>query len=160
MSLPTITAQNFSLYAIPASLFLAYVPHVIKHAIILRATGKHNNISPRTTLDALKGRVPAATLDMATRANAAHANGMEVFPAFATAIILAHVSSLPVSTINNCAGIFLAVRFLYNFVYIANTNRVTAAFRSTLWGIGIGSCFTLMFKAAAAVGLKSAALKL
>ncbi|KAJ3165853.1 hypothetical protein HDU88_003725 [Geranomyces variabilis] len=154
-----MSVENYSLYAVPAALILAYVPHVIKHAVVFRATGKWNNISPRTTIDSIKGRVPAATHDMAHRANAAHLNGLENFPTFAIAIIMGNITALPVETLNKCAGIFLAARFLYNFVYIANTNRVTAAFRSALWGIGVGSCFTLMFKAAA-LSLKAATLKI
>ncbi|KAJ3017171.1 hypothetical protein HKX48_003685 [Thoreauomyces humboldtii] len=143
---------NYSLYAVPGTLVLAYVPHLLKSSIVLKATGTLDNVNPRKQLEAARGRMTASSYDRAKRAEAAHANGMETFPVYAAALILGNLAHLPVDTLNTYAAIFLGTRFLYNFVYVMNTTRPVAALRSLLWGAGVGSAISLMFQAASATG--------
>ncbi|TPX53624.1 hypothetical protein PhCBS80983_g06248 [Powellomyces hirtus] len=138
---------NTSLYAIPAAYLLAFVPHVI-------------NVSPRTTMDAVKGRMPAAAYEMAKRADAAHQNGLESFSPFAIAMVVGNLSpTLSPTTLTLAATSYLAARALYTLVYIANTTPAVAALRSSVWGISVASWMVVLYKVAAGAVLAVPAAK-
>src|SRR5215831_5635490 len=66
------------------------------------------------------------------RALGAHQNGIEVFPFFAVAVLLAEFRGAPQNLINELAVLFLIVRIAYVLTYIGNRPRL----RSILWNIG------------------------
>jgi len=66
------------------------------------------------------------------RALGAHQNGIEAFPFFAAAVLLAEFRNAPQNLINELAVLFLIVRVAYVLTYIGNRPRL----RSILWNIG------------------------
>jgi len=75
-----------------------------------------------------------AFYDDAIRARAlgAHQNGIETFPFFAAAVLLAEFRNAPQNLINELAVLFLIVRIAYVLTYIGNRPTL----RSILWNIG------------------------
>jgi uncharacterized MAPEG superfamily protein len=75
-----------------------------------------------------------AFYDDAIRARAlgAHQNGIETFPFFAAAVLLAEFRNSPQNLINELAVLFLIVRIAYVLTYIGNRPTL----RSILWNIG------------------------
>ncbi len=67
-----------------------------------------------------------------SRALGAHQNGIEAFPFFAAAVLLAEFRLGPLRLIDELAVLFLIVRIAYVFTYIGNRPTL----RSILWSIG------------------------
>ena len=67
------------------------------------------------------------------RALGAHQNGIEAFPFFAVAVLLADFRAAPQNLINELAILFLIVRTAYVLTYIGNRPRL----RSILWNLGM-----------------------
>ncbi|RMQ46611.1 hypothetical protein ALQ04_04389 [Pseudomonas cichorii] len=86
-----------------------------------------NNHDPRGFLDKLEG--------FPKRAHAAQLNGYEITPAFAAAVIIAHVAgNAQLVTIDVLAVLFVTSRLLYIIFYMADL----AIMRSIVWLIGLG----------------------
>ena len=66
------------------------------------------------------------------RALAAHQNGIEAFPFFAVAVLLAEFRGGPQRLVNELAVLFLIVRIAYIFTYLGNRPTL----RSILWALG------------------------
>jgi uncharacterized MAPEG superfamily protein len=66
------------------------------------------------------------------RALGAHQNGIEAFPFFAAAVLLAEFRGAPQNLINELAVLFVIVRMAYVLTYVGNRPRL----RSILWTIG------------------------
>ncbi|WP_375413988.1 MAPEG family protein [uncultured Bradyrhizobium sp.] len=66
------------------------------------------------------------------RALGAHQNGIEAFPFFAVAVLLAEFRGSPQNLVNELAVLFLIVRIAYVFTYLGDRPTL----RSILWGIG------------------------
>jgi uncharacterized MAPEG superfamily protein len=85
------------------------------------------------TFDNAKPRDPAFYEDpLRARALGAHQNGIESFPFFAAAVLLAEYRGAPQNLTNELAVLFLIVRLAYVLTYIGNRPRL----RSILWNIG------------------------
>jgi len=83
--------------------------------------------------DNSKPRDPAFYEDpIAARALGAHQNGIEAFPFFAVAVLLAEFRAAPQNLINELAVLFLIVRIAYVLTYVGNRPRL----RSILWSVG------------------------
>ncbi len=67
-----------------------------------------------------------------SRALGAHQNGIEAFPFFAVAVLLAEFRAAPQNLINELAILFLIVRIAYVLTYIGNRPSL----RSILWSVG------------------------
>jgi uncharacterized MAPEG superfamily protein len=67
-----------------------------------------------------------------SRALGAHQNGIETFPFFAAAVLLAEFRGAPQNLINELAVLFVIVRVAYVLTYIGNRPTL----RSILWNIG------------------------
>ena len=67
-----------------------------------------------------------------TRALGAHQNGIEAFPFFAIAVLLAEFRGGPQRFVNELAMLFLIVRIAYVFTYLGNRPTL----RSILWAVG------------------------
>ncbi|MDF9775632.1 MAPEG family protein [Pseudomonas baetica] len=85
-----------------------------------------DNHDPRDFLDSLEG--------LGRRAHAAQLNSFEVTPAFAAAVIVAHLAgNAELVTINVLAVLFITSRLLYIICYLADW----ATLRSLVWFVGM-----------------------
>ena len=75
------------------------------------------------------------------RALGAHINGIETFPFFAAAVLLAEFRAAPQNLINELAVLFLIVRGAYVFTYLGNRPTL----RSILWNIGFAINVAIFF---------------
>jgi len=92
--------------------------------------------------DNSKPRDPAFYEDpLAARALGAHQNGIEAFPFFAAAVLLAELRACPQNLINELAVLFVIVRIAYVFTYIGNRPTL----RSILWSIGFAINIVIFF---------------
>jgi uncharacterized MAPEG superfamily protein len=92
--------------------------------------------------DNAKPRDPAFYQDpIAARALGAHLNGIEAFPFFAVAVLLAEFRAGPQHLIDELAVLFLIVRIAYVFTYLGNRPTL----RSILWSIGFAINLGIFF---------------
>ena len=83
--------------------------------------------------DNARPRDPAFYEDpIRARALGAHQNGVEAFPFFAVAVLLAEFRLGPQRLIDELAILYLIVRIAYVFTYLGNRPTL----RSILWAIG------------------------
>src|SRR5215471_3056326 len=83
--------------------------------------------------DNSKPRDPAFYQDaIRARALGAHQNGLEAFPFFAVAVLLAEFRGAPQNLINELAILFLIVRGAYVLTYLGDRPTL----RTILWNIG------------------------
>jgi len=75
------------------------------------------------------------------RALGAHQNGIEAFPFFAVAVLLAEFRLGPLRLIDELAVLFLIVRIAYVFTYLGNRPTL----RSILWSIGFAINIAIFF---------------
>ena len=78
---------------------------------------------------------------IAGRALGAHQNGIEAFPFFAVAVLLAEFRLGPQRLIDELAVLFLIVRIAYVFTYLGNRPTL----RSILWSIGFAINIAIFF---------------
>jgi uncharacterized MAPEG superfamily protein len=92
--------------------------------------------------DNARPRDPAFYEDpIRARALGAHQNGIEAFPFFAVAVLLAEFRLGPLRLIDELAVLFLIVRIAYVFTYLGNRPTL----RSILWSIGFAINITIFF---------------
>src|SRR5258708_16716922 len=92
--------------------------------------------------DNSKPRNPAFYQDaIRARALGAHQNGIEAFPFFAAAVLLAEFRAAPQNLINELAVLFLIVRIAYVFTYLGDRPTL----RSILWSIGFAINLAIFF---------------
>jgi uncharacterized MAPEG superfamily protein len=111
-------AMTFAYWMILAAALLPYV------AVAAAKSAGHDNHAPRVGLAALTG--------WRQRADWAHRNHFEAFPAFAAAIIVAELTHVAQSRIDVLAGTFVVLRIVYTGFYIADW----ATLRSVVWALG------------------------
>ena len=99
----------------------------------------YDNHAPRAQMEALPPK--------RRRAHWAQLNGFEAFPAFAAAVIIAHLAGASQAPVDVLAAVFVAARLLYTGFYIYD--RPTA--RSLVWAIGF-ACVLGLFGIAAIAG--------
>ena len=75
------------------------------------------------------------------RAWGAHQNGIETFPFFAVAVLLAEFRGSPQNLVNELAVLFLIVRIAYVFTYLGDRPTL----RSILWSIGFAINVAIFF---------------
>ena len=75
------------------------------------------------------------------RALGAHQNGIEAFPFFAAAVLLAEFRACPQRLIDELAVLFLIVRIAYVFTYLGNRPTL----RSILWSLGFAINIAIFF---------------
>jgi uncharacterized MAPEG superfamily protein len=92
--------------------------------------------------DNSKPREPKFYADpIAGRALGAHQNGIEAFPFFAVAVLLAEFRTGPQRLIDELAVLFLIVRIAYVFTYLGDRPTL----RSILWSIGFAINLAIFF---------------
>ncbi|MGH8165119.1 MAG: MAPEG family protein, partial [Rhodanobacteraceae bacterium] len=77
------------------------------------------------------------------RAHWAHQNGMEAFPLFAVAALLAEFRAAPQVWVNALALAFIVLRLIYGALYIADR----ASLRSIVWALGFLCCVGMFVSA-------------
>lgn len=82
----------------------------------------------------------AKTSGLASRANAVQQNSFETLPVFLASVIVALLYFVPVEVVSKLAWMYVVLRVLYGFAYLANW----ATFRSVVWVLGF-SCSLLLF---------------
>jgi len=92
--------------------------------------------------DNSKPRDPTFYQDpLAARALGAHQNGIEAFPFFAVAVLLAEFRAGPQRLIDELAVLFLIVRIAYVLTYLGDRPTL----RSILWSIGFAINIAIFF---------------
>ena len=122
-----MTVAEWCVFAVVALCLLTIVP------VKWIGARQYNNAQPRD---------PAFYQDaIRARALGAHQNGIEAFPFFAAAVLLAEFRSAPQNLINELAVLFLIVRIAYVLTYIGNRPRL----RSILWNLGFTINIAIFF---------------
>jgi uncharacterized MAPEG superfamily protein len=78
---------------------------------------------------------------IASRALGAHQNGIEAFPFFAVAVLLAEFRGGPQRLVNELAVLFLIVRLAYILTYLGDRPTL----RSILWSVGFAINIAIFF---------------
>ena len=122
--------MTVALWCILIAIFLPYV--CVGVAKISGGYRLKDNHDPRDFLESLNG--------FGRRAHAAQLNSFEVTPAFAAAVIVAHLAgNAELVTINVLAVLFVTSRMLYIICYLADW----AILRSLVWFVGMGLIISL-----------------
>jgi uncharacterized MAPEG superfamily protein len=92
--------------------------------------------------DNSRPRDPAFYADpIRARALGAHQNGIEAFPFFAVAVLLAEFRQAPQHLIDELAILFVIVRIAYVFTYLGDRPTL----RSILWSLGFAINVAIFF---------------
>mmetsp|Transcript_130273 Transcript_130273/g.324835 ORF Transcript_130273/g.324835 Transcript_130273/m.324835 type:complete len:180 (-) Transcript_130273:29-568(-) len=120
-----------ALAMLPAAWILAYMPHFVKLAVMLKHKGvlKYNNRTPRTEDPNDYGQ----DAGLIKRAVACHLNALESFPAFAAALVLCKIQKAKPMEVARLGLRYLAARVLYTVCYLAGRNDAVAALRTFAW---------------------------
>src|SRR4029077_804868 len=118
----TTVAGEMMTFAHWMLLAAALMPYL---TIALAKSGGVDNRAPRPGLESLTG--------WRRRADWAHRNHFEAFPAFAAAVFVAELTHAPQSRIDQLAGIFVLLRVIYTALYVADQ----ATLRSVVWSLGL-----------------------
>ncbi|VVM51203.1 hypothetical protein PS645_00760 [Pseudomonas fluorescens] len=122
--------MTVALWCILIAIFLPYLCTVV--AKISGGFRIKDNHDPRDFLESLNG--------LSRRAHAAQLNSFEVTPAFAAAVIVAHLAgNAELVTINVLSVLFITSRLLYIICYLADW----AILRSLVWFVGMGLIVSL-----------------
>jgi uncharacterized MAPEG superfamily protein len=96
----------------------------------------------RRQFDNSKPRDPAFYDDpIRSRALGAHINGIETFPFFAAAVLLAEFRASPQNLIDELAALFLIVRVAYVLTYLGDRPTLRSILWSTGFAINLGIFF-------------------
>ena len=112
--------MTFAYWMLIAAAMLPYLT-----IALAKSAGGIDNRAPRPSLESLSG--------WRQRADWAHRNHFEAFPAFAAAVFVAELTHAPQSRIDQLAGIFVLLRVIYTVLYVADQ----ATLRSILWLLGL-----------------------
>ncbi|WP_417661562.1 MAPEG family protein [Pseudomonas sp.] len=128
--------MTIAFWCVLIAIILPYVSTVLAKGLS-QGFSPRNNYDPRAYLGSLEGA--------ARRANNAQLNGFEVTPAFAAAVIIAHLAGgAQQSVIDQLAIAFIISRILYTAFYLADLAPV----RSLMWFINMGLIISLFVFAA------------
>ncbi|WP_460120113.1 MAPEG family protein [Pseudomonas sp. S2_C03] len=117
--------MNVALWCVLIAFLLPYLC-----TLVAKVSGGYrlsDNHDPRDFLESLEG--------FARRAHAAQLNSFEIAPAFAAAVVVAHlVGNAELVTLNVLSVLFITSRLLYIICYLADW----AILRSLVWFVGMG----------------------
>ena len=123
--------MTFAFWCVLAAILLPYGT-----VGIAKWSRHYDNHSPRDWLAGLEGR--------RKRAYHAHLNHFEALPAFAAAVIIAHLAGASQAWVDGLAAAWVLQRVAYTWAYLADR----AGLRSLLWA-GALACVAGLFVAAA-----------
>lgn len=128
--------MTIAFWCVLAAIMLPYLATIWAKASAGNFTAQDNH-DPRAFLATVQG--------VAKRANNAQQNGLEVTPAFAAAVIIAHLAGgAEQAVLDQLAITFVLSRVLYTLCYIADW----AMLRSLVWTVGVGLIVSLFVVAA------------
>lgn len=123
--------MTLAYWCVLVAIFLPYAATVLAKASAGGFSPQHNR-DPRAFLAGVQG--------LAKRANNAQQNGFEITPAFAAAVIIAHVVGVAEQgLIDQIACAFVISRVLYTLCYAADWSLL----RSLVWAVGVGLIVSL-----------------
>ncbi len=102
----------------------------------------YNNRNPRAWVAKQEGHYKVQ------RANAAHLNGFEAFPAFVAGVLMAQLAGVDPARITPLAIAFVVARVLHGAFYLGDAPRL----RSLSWLVGMLCVLALIVMAALKVG--------
>lgn len=145
--------SNYSLYTIPLYYIVALYPHAYGVGMVRRSMKRWDYANPRSVEwnTAIEQGMSKEEFAEFERAEAAHKNGMENFPIFASALILGTVVKLSNFSMNVLATSFLGLRILYAIAYIKTSNSKKTFIRSLLWISSLTICMSLFIMSAGKV---------
>jgi uncharacterized MAPEG superfamily protein len=109
----------------------AMMPYVT--IALAKSGGGIENRAPRSSLESLSG--------WRQRADWAHRNHFEAFPAFAAAVFVAELTHAPQTRTDQLAGVFVFLRLIYTALYVADRATLGQSFgRSVLSPFSGCSC--------------------
>ena len=118
-------------------LIASLLPYV--WVFIAKSSGeRYNNRNPRAWVHKQEGNYKVQ------RANAAHLNGFEAFPAFVAGVLMAQLANVPANLVTPLAIGFVIARVLHGVFYLADLPRL----RSLIWLLGMLCAVALMVLAA------------
>lgn len=115
--------------------------------------GLDHNVSPRYDLakygeEAVQaGRIQRWQLEMLQRNESAHANAVENFALFATAMGFATFAGVDRAVVNRAGLVYSVARVAYGLVYILVDHPRWSQLRGITWWIGNGTCLYLLYRA-------------
>ena len=112
--------MTFAYWMLMVAIMLPYLT-----IALAKSAGGIDNHAPRPSLESLSG--------WRQRADWAHRNHFEAFPAFAAAVFVAELAHAPQTRIDQLAGIFVLLRVIYTALYLADQ----ATLRSVVWSLGL-----------------------
>lgn len=128
--------MTLAYWCVLIALFLPYLSTITAKAVSGGFSPRYNH-DPRALLDNLSG--------LGRRANNAQLNSFEVTPAFAAAVIIAHLAGgAEQALLDQLALAFVLSRIAYFICYVADW----AALRSLVWFVGMGLIVSLFIVAA------------
>ncbi|OEC36748.1 Uncharacterized conserved protein, MAPEG superfamily [Pseudomonas cuatrocienegasensis] len=128
--------MTLAYWCVLIAIVLPYLSTVTAKAVGGGFSPRHNH-DPRALLDNLEG--------LGRRANNAQLNGFEITPAFAAAVIIAHLAGgAAQGVLDQLAIAFVISRVLYTLCYLADW----AMLRSLVWFVGVGLIVALFVVAA------------
>ncbi|EIN09665.1 hypothetical protein PUNSTDRAFT_65822 [Punctularia strigosozonata HHB-11173 SS5] len=143
----SLATAGLSLYSIPAAYITAFYPHVLKVRTMFAQI--HRLIQPRAQMKRLQDKNPTV-FARADRMFSAHANGNEIFPLWAAAVLAGNLAGLDHETLNIYALTFIGLRLLYNTIYISDSlNRIAGGgLRTIVWIASVVTPLVILFKSA------------
>ncbi|EPQ50925.1 hypothetical protein GLOTRDRAFT_141378 [Gloeophyllum trabeum ATCC 11539] len=145
--MPVTLSSPLSLYSIPVVWFIAFVNAPLRTSYITKVAGRFNNADPRGNVKRLLEKNPEAGA-RAARMEAANANGNEILPLWAAAVLAGNYAGLENKTLNVCSAAFIALRALYNYIYVNQKTHSQGNLRTITWFAGVFIPLGLLIKAA------------
>ncbi|KKY21747.1 putative membrane-associated eicosanoid glutathione metabolism protein [Diplodia seriata] len=142
---------HYALLSIPAMWVVSIYPHMYAVNLIKSANNNHwDNTNSRGSAwsEKLKQAVPADVLARFERAEAAHRNGLENLPLFGLAVLSAEWAAVPEGTVAATAWAYIAMRIVYNALYLNVTDLKKSFARSGLWVVSSLVGLSLFVRAA------------
>ncbi|KIL64143.1 hypothetical protein M378DRAFT_163621 [Amanita muscaria Koide BX008] len=141
-----------ALYSIPAVLATVIYPQK-RMIITIGKYGEWNNLAPRKSLDKLKesGKITLEFAAKLERMKYAHANGLETFPLWVAGLFAGLFAGLDNRLVNMHAITFVALRTLYNYIYINQRTKLHTSCRTIVYTASFAVPLSLIFRAAYAL---------
>ncbi|KAF8649158.1 hypothetical protein AX16_005956 [Volvariella volvacea WC 439] len=121
----------------------------MKYLYIEKLIG-YNNVQPRSNTQRIveNKEIPDKVGARVQRMEGAHLNGNEAFPLWTAAVFAGILVGLDNYTLNTTSLAYIAIRILYNQVYINHESGAVSYLRSIIFFTSVSMPMRLLFKAA------------
>lgn len=146
-----LNSYNKAILGIPVMWLMSWGTHAWSIAIATGGqAGKWDNRNPRsvTHKKKLQDKLPAEQFAKYERAVAASMNSFENLPLYAAAAIIGTVAKLDPKVMDNFALSFIAIRAVYQLVYVQTSKQIYTPLRSVLWISSIILCVRIFVQSA------------